>query len=468
MASNIDRMTGLPFEVKANICAQLADILAEDPQARRYSLKKLRLTNHAWSEPPCPLLFRALRAELWGSRGLHGLLDVTRRGDFSRHIRSLAFDINIPLGNTKPADYHYNPNGPVSFDFVTAAYELPEYLYQGREPNSIVDAAERAAVSVLRRRRSLATQSQCDDQSGLRELFRHIFSALTSLDDLIIGSPVRSEQEKLRERYRWKGWAHVSSALTKALLLGFLDSGACVTRMSITGYPATIRVLELLSPLGNAQPPTLSAATSRLAKLQLHVVSLPYNDAQYTRRAMAPFFSRLWLLTSLEYSAQLLDLDIGRPPVKRWGPESAPHSLSSLDRVDYIRLKSLTLRSFDIGTAAGFITFLTHRTPVLEQLHLDGTWLGRDESWWDLFASIREHCRLKRLRLSDSLLYEGLGPRVWFISPKPDPRPLQMEDCIEHAELEAWVTGADISDPRWRVQAPEEGRVIVWNAGSSD
>ena len=173
------------------------------------------------------------------------------------------------------------------------------------------------------------------------------------------------------------------------------------------------------------------------------------------------------LFAPIDDLPQLLDLDIGRAPLNLQPSGYYQPTISSLDRIDYPRLKSLTLRFFYIDTAANLTTFLTQRTPALEHLQLDSTTLGQGQCWWVAFASIRAHCALKRFRLMGTRLTVEGGGVEWYFSPRPDPRPLRMGDSIELSDLEAWVTGGDVPDPRARFLPPMR-RVMVWNAETED
>lgn len=476
MASNADYMRGLPFEVKANICTQLANVLAEDPRARRHSLSALRRTSRAWSDPPRPLLFRSLRADLWGPRGLQGLVELSRRGGFTQYVRSLTLHVNLYVDTTvRHINLTVPHEGAVNFDLAHEAIIIPR-CSQCTSPASILAAVEREAVSILHRHQSPASHSKSNSESGLKELFREIFSELTSLDALSIENAIPLDRSYVQDitdfpngaAHGMLTWSNVACAVNSALVTGFLDYGNCITKLSISGHHAIFQELTALFSRRDPQPSTLSAATSKVSKLHLHLIDsahilLPFGfqGTEFIDNILQRLFA------PIDDFPQLLDLDIGRSPVSLQPSGYYQPTISSLVRIDFPRLKSLTLRFFYIDAAANLIAFLTQRTPALEHLALDSTTLGHGQCWWATFAAIRGECALKRFRLMGTRLsVEGTGVQ-WYVSPGPDPRPLRMGDSIELSDLEAWVTGTDIPDPRARFLQPMR-RVMVWNAETED
>lgn len=462
-------MSGLPVEIKQNICTHLADILADEPEAKQRALGALRLTTRSWSVAPCTLLFRSLRVDVYRSRGLDNLFRLGTDSEIFRHVRNLTVDVNVYIDTTP-----MRRGGEEKPDLTSRGKLISIYRSDHPLSTAYMPATKLPLIPMLGHNQSSVPAEVPRTPS---DMFRLLLCAMTRLEVLRVENAFALALSTGGEINTFSynnspnvaNWAAASESVNEVLLHGFQKSGSNATELSITGHHTVFRRLAEASRHVD-RPSTLSTTTSKLAKMQLHYVDNPWICLPFVGQepAMESVFRRLFRPTT--DLTRLIALDIGRSPSEipqRLDPyggiiESTP-ALTALSHTDYPGLKSLTLRSFRLIQAEDFTTFLTQRTPVLEQLQLDNIELERGQCWWVTFASLRKHCKLKRFRLVGSRLLVDIGAVPWYVGAGGDPRPQHMGDSVEHADLEAWVTGADVPDPREQMTQPIS-RVMVWNA----
>lgn len=460
MPSEDDHMSGLPLEVKEIICAHLADLLDYDPRARREALAGLRLTTRTWLVAPCVLLFRSLRVDVWGSRGLENLFKLSSSSDIFRHVRNLTVHVNLDIDTTMHPNYRIIPGKPnlAARAMLIPIDSSPSVLYQ-----SILAATELSALSVLGYKQSYIAPPQARLLKGLAELFGLLLSTLRKLDAVRIenASPLALNRESSNRNSAVSTWFRVSYAVNSALVNGLLDSRSYVKELLITGHPVVFKELRSLLSERIAHSSTSSSAMSRLTKLQLHYIHSDCPRVSHAYYESAASLREFYSI-ALNGFTHLLDLDIGRSPLDSGQPVGYP-DLAPFARTDFPRLRCLTLRYCSIDTTEELATFLNQRIPELEQLRLGNTTIRNHQCWWTVFGYIREKCKLKRFRLVGSRLFVDFGGIQWYVGARGDPRPQDRGDSIEHADLEAWITGADVPNPRELLVQPGQ-RVMVWNA----
>jgi hypothetical protein len=466
-----DYLSQLPFEVKANICAQLAASLSHDSRTRWQSLASLRLTCRLWSDSPLPQLFQTLEVPLWGPRGLRMLHAQSLRPHVARCIRSLSIRTGLYDLGPQIMGGGCDHRGAESFNpdyWNEEEILVPRCLSCYRRSHPLAQIEDNARSIMATDTSTVTSGHRGGTTTTLAELFRQLFSALPRQCSVnfILPWPIRNVNpvEELWV-HGFTAWKDLSSHLLGTLISGFVSAD---TRAVLNINAPNVAFDHLFSRPSHWKQHLISTVSEQtfenaivLGRLRLHSFdsigevggseddvgpSGPSGGVGPHSKYLTTYYMRMWMVPGPQLALRL--------------------DYTGVEAPAFPQLLHLTLHS-GIIYGHDLTGFLETHTPKLASLSLAGR-LNLSpvdgDTWWDFFRQLREcSVKLTHFRLLGTRLLRRTV-EIWYISPGHDPRPDPMGDGIEFDELERYILGEEMEDPWLKMTNGPTGRVMVWNA----
>jgi hypothetical protein len=470
-----DYMSALPYEIKTDICQQLANSLSGDRQALCHALASLRATCRLWTDPPLPLLFCTVKTNVWGSRGLQALHTFSLYKEIVSHIRQLTLYTDAYISRDKE---HVQKGAQQldSYGLLTACdLHVPQCRFCAPCLKEVRRRRDQRPYKMSHERPRQQWKIGQGSDDCLMELVRSIFSRLTRLSTVRIECPLSvqgvAQGQLIAGIFVGGGamalrtWQSIVAEANCAIIAGFFLSGSQACEISLKSHIDNINDVQRMVPSIMDTVATCEPEDSFFRKLHLKAFeSIPSDggDPRFPRVLM----SRLARPTDRNQFSHLTSFDFGNCPHDSPFAHGYRFVASQFLRLrgTMPNLRQLTLRSLLFHDPLQLAMFVAQSTPRLETLQFGGdhTCLQRGD-WWTLFDELRRcPVALEQVRILGTRLHSAQSEQ-WYISSRYDPRPDPMGDSVDFSVLHTWVTGAPVQDPRIALGG-RAARVMVWNA----